>query len=71
MSFNQGACEGRMENMATQDRCCQPRKKTWKMNTEAEIGGKLAKQYWEEHHTEVSDKSQEGHPGDKNTKMIR
>lgn len=40
--------------------------KTWKMNTEAEIGGKSAKHYWEEHHSEVSYRSQEGHPGDKN-----
>lgn len=43
-----------------------PAQKTWKMNTEAVIGGKLAKQYWEEHHTEVSYRSQENHPGDMN-----
>lgn len=43
-----------------------PVQKTWKMNTEAVIGGKLAKQYWEEHHTEVSYRSQENHPGDMN-----
>lgn len=64
MNLNQGACEGRVGNMANEAGCSQSITKPWKMNTEAEIGSKEAKQYWEEHDTKMSDRRQQGHPRD-------
>lgn len=53
---------GRVGIRATQAGQGQAITKPWKANTEAETVGKLVKQYWEEHDTEISVRSKEGHP---------
>lgn len=53
---------GRVGNRATQAGQGQAITKPWKANTEAETVHKLVKQYWEEHDTEISIRSKEGHP---------